>query len=210
MMRTICTATLILCLTPMLLSACATPTVEHLYRLDYPLTATSQAEPQYELVVATVKLSEAINRPQLVVQKSDTESVIVDEQRWIAPLDEQLTLSLIAHLRARLPEAWLSSETGINAGISAHLDNKLPRYLVKVQADQILIKSGEQLTLEASWVILDHSRKLLKREHKTFTVHLSGQGYESIAPAMSEAAQQLSGEVAVSVQALRVTSASVN
>lgn len=202
MMRT--TSLIALSLSSLLLVACSTPPVEHLYRLDYPLASSSQAKAQYELVVATVKLPEAANRPQLVIQKSATESIISDEQRWIAPLDEQLTLSLIAHLRQHLPDAWLSSDTGISAGIATSPDSNLPRYLVKVQVDQLLINSGDQLTLEASWLILDHSRKLLKREHKVFTVRLNGSAYEAIAPAMSEAARQLAEQVGGSVSGVHI------
>lgn len=201
MMRS--THVLTISLAGLLLAACATPPVEHLYRLDYPLSSTSQAEPQYELVIASIKLPEAVNRPQLVIQKSATESIITDEQRWIAPLDEQLTLAIIAHLRTRLPDAWLSSDTGISAGIATTHNNSLPRYQVKVQIDQLLIHSGEQLTLEASWVILDSSRKLLKREHKVFTARLNGQSYEAVAPAMSEAVKQLAEQVGVSVVGVR-------
>ncbi|MFZ6766528.1 PqiC family protein [Undibacterium sp. Di26W] len=208
MMRTIKFVPLApLTLLSLLLAACATPPVEHLYHLDYPQTASSQTEPQYEVLIATVKLPEAVHRPQLVIQKSATESLISDEQRWIAPLDEQLTVSLIAHLRTRLPDAWLSSDTGIsagiNTGISANPSSTLPRYLVKVQIDQLLIYSGNQLTLEASWVVLDNSRKLLKREHKVFTVRLNSPAYEAVAPAMSEAAQQLAEQVGASVQGVR-------
>lgn len=194
-----------LSLATLLLAACSTPPVEHLYRLDYPLANASQAEAQYELVIATVKLPEAVNRPQLVIQKSATESIISDEQRWIAPLDEQLTLSLIAHLRQHLPDAWLSSDTGISAGTTVSPDNRLPRYQVKVQIDQLLIHSGEQLTLEASWVILDHRRNLLRREHKVFTSRLNGPAYDAIAPAMSEAARQLAEQVGVSVSGIKKT-----
>ncbi|MFZ6709632.1 PqiC family protein [Undibacterium sp. TC9W] len=201
MMRS--THVLTISLATLLLAACATPPVEHLYRLDYPLASASQAEAQYELVVATIKLPEAVNRQQLVIQKSATESIVSDEQRWLAPLDEQLTNALTAHLRKNLPDAWLSSDTGINAGIAATPGNTLPRYQVKVQVDQLIINSGEQLTLEASWVILDSSRKLLKREHQVFTVRLNGPAYEAVAPAMSEAARQLAERVTVSVQEAR-------
>ncbi|MFZ6746950.1 PqiC family protein [Undibacterium sp. JH2W] len=201
MMRT--AKLLALPLSAFLLSACATPPVEHLYRLDYPQTNSSLAEPQYELIIATVKLPEAVNRQQLVIQKSATEAIVSDEQRWLAPLDEQLTLSLIAHLRKNLPDAWLSSDTGINAGIANNPSGNLPRYQIKVQVDQLLIQSGEQLTLEASWVVLDSSRKLLKREHKVFTVSLHGTAYETVAPAMSEAAKQLAEQVGASVAGVR-------
>jgi uncharacterized lipoprotein YmbA len=201
MMRS--THVLTISLAGILLAACATPPVEHLYRLDYPLASSSQAEAQYELVVATIKLPEAVNRQQLVIQKSATESIVSDEQRWLAPLDEQLTNALTAHLRKNLPDAWLSSDTGINAGIAATPGNTLPRYLVKVQVDQLLIQSGDQLTLEASWVVLDSSRKLKKREHQVFTVRLNGTAYEAVAPAMSEAARQLAEQVGASVAEAR-------
>lgn len=190
-------------LATLLLVACTTPPVEHLYRLDYPLASASQAEAQYELIVATIKLPEAVNRQQLVIQKSATESIVSDEQRWLAPLDEQLTNALTAHLRKNLPDAWLSTDTSINAGIAATPGNTLPRYQVKVQVDQLIINSGEQLTLEASWVILDSSRKLRKREHQVFTVRLNGTAYEAVAPAMSEAARQLAEQVGVSVAGVR-------
>ncbi|MFZ6681778.1 PqiC family protein [Undibacterium sp. Tian12W] len=190
-------------LATLLLVACATPPVEHLYRLDYPLASSSQAEAQYELVIATIKLPEAVNRQQLVIQKSATESIVSDEQRWLAPLDEQLTNALTAHLRKNLPDAWLSSDTGINAGIATTPGNSLPRYQVKVQVDQLVINSGDQLTLEASWVVLDSSRKLLKREHQVFTVRLNGIAYEAVAPAMSEAARQLAEQVGASVAGVR-------
>lgn len=190
-------------LASLLLAACATPPVEHLYRLDYPVASASQAEAQYEVVIATVKLPETVNRQQLVIQKSATESLISDEQRWLAPLDEQLTHAITAHLRKNLPDAWLSTDTGINASIAATPGKTLPRYLVKVQIDQLLIHSGSQLTLEASWVVLDHSRKLLKREHQVFTVRLNGTTYEAIAPAMSEAARQLAEQVGGSVLGAR-------
>jgi uncharacterized lipoprotein YmbA len=201
MMRS--THVLTISLAGILLAACATPPVEHLYRLDYPLASSSQAEAQYELVVATIKLPEAVNRQQLVIQKSATESIVSDEQRWLAPLDEQLTNALTAHLRKNLPDAWLSSDTGINAGIAATPGNTLPRYQVKVQVDQLLIQSGKQLTLEASWVVLDSSRKLKKREHQVFTVRLNGTAYEAVAPAMSEAARQLAEQVGASVAEAR-------
>ncbi len=190
-------------LAALLLAACATPPVEHLYRLDYPVASSSQAEAQYELVIATIKLPEAVNRQQLVIQKSATESIVSDEQRWLAPLDEQLTQALTAHLRKNLPDAWLATDTGIQAGIATTPGTSLPRYLVRVQVDQLLIQSGEQLTLEASWVILDGNRKLKKREHQLFTIRLNGAGYEAVAPAMSDAARQLAEQVTASVQAVR-------
>ncbi|MFZ6657953.1 PqiC family protein [Undibacterium sp. TJN19] len=178
------------------LSACTTPVIEHFYRLNYPVAALSTAEPKYELLIASVKLPDAVNRPQLVIQKSATESLVSDEQRWVAPLDEQITQALIAHLRTQLPEAWMSSEASAGTVASANL----PRYHLKIQIDQLLIQSGDQLTLEATWLLQDGSRKLLKRDRNVFTIRLNGQGYEAVAPAVSEAVLQLSSQLVKTVQ----------
>ena len=188
------------------LGACSTPVVEHFYRLSYPVAAISQTEPEYELIIANVKLPEAVNRPQLVIQKSATEALISDEQRWVAPLDEQITQAVFAHLRAQLPDGWMASDasTGIGAAVN------LPRYHLKIQIDQLLIQSGDQLTLEATWLVQDSSRKLLKRERSVFTARLSGQFYEAVAPALSDAAQQLSNQVAKTVQHARKPAAGNN
>ncbi len=195
-------------LAALLLAGCATPASERYYRLAYPLsgmvggtvggtgTETSPAI-RYELIVGSVQIPEAINRAQLVVQKSDTEALVSDDQRWVAPLDEQIALAVLAGLRSRLPGAWLAS----SATVSAVPAPGLPRYHLKVQVEQLLIQSGEKVTLEAGWIVQDGSHKMLKRERTVIVVPLRGPGYDPIAPAVSEAVQQLSAALAKSVQA---------
>ncbi|MFZ6647009.1 PqiC family protein [Undibacterium sp. TJN25] len=192
-------------LAALLLAGCATPASERYYRLAYPLggmvggagTETTSPAIRYELIVGSVQIPEAINRAQLVVQKSDTEALVSDDQRWVAPLDEQIALAVLAGLRSRLPGAWLAS----SATVSAVPAPGLPRYHLKVQVEQLLIQSGERVTLEAGWIVQDGSHKMLKRERTVIVVPLRGPGYDPIAPAVSEAVQQLSAALAKSVQA---------
>ena len=188
------------------LAACATPATERYYRLVYPSSETNgaggaaaPAEVKYELVVGSVQIPESINRPQLVVQKSATESVISDDQRWVAPLDEQIAQAVIANLRSQLPGAWLAS----SATASALPAQGLPRYHLKIQVEQLLMLGGDKVELEATWVLQDAGRKMLKRERTVINVPVSGPGYDPLAPAVSEAVQQLSAAVAKGMQAAR-------
>ncbi|MES2102692.1 MAG: PqiC family protein [Pseudomonadota bacterium] len=188
------------------LAACATPATERYYRLVYPSNessgtggVTAPAEIKYELVVGSVQIPESINRPQLVVQKSATESLISDDQRWVAPLDEQIAQAVIANLRSQLPGAWLAS----SATASALPGQGLPRYHLKIQVEQLLILSGDKVTLEATWVLQDAGRKMLKRERTVINVPVSGPGYDPLAPAVSDAVQQLSAAVAKGMLAVR-------
>ena len=176
-----------------LLAACATPVVEHYYRLTYASIAPQTTDVKYELVVAQVLIPESVNRLQMVVQKSSSESLVKDDQRWVAPLDEQMTRALVAHLRNALPEAWLTEGT----------DSKpsLPRFLLKTQIEKLLINAPGQVELETTWLVMDANRTVLRRQHKIILVSLATNDYESIATGVSEAARQLSILVAQDISA---------
>ncbi|HTD02695.1 PqiC family protein [Undibacterium sp.] len=197
---------LILLLSLAALAGCATPATEHYYRLAYTGSAADQAPSEatsaaikYELIVDSVRIPDAINRPQLVMQKSATESSISDDQRWVAPLDELITQAVVANLRSPLPDAWLA--TGVSAGAAA--GPGLPRYHLKIQVEQLLIQGGETVALAATWTLQDGSRKMLRRERTVINVPIHGPGYEPVAPAVSEAVQQLSAVIAKGMQAVR-------
>jgi len=185
------------------LAGCGTPATERYYRLDYPVDeingAAAAAESRYELIVDSVRIPEAVNRPQLVLQKSATEAVLSDDQRWVAPLDEQIAQALVANLRSRLPGAWLA--TGATAGPVAI--PSLPRYRLKLQVEQLLIQDGDRVTLEATWILRDGGGKALQRERAVINVPVKGAGYAPVAPAVSEAVRQLSAAVAQGMQAAR-------
>ena len=181
-----------------LLSACATPVVERYYRLTYASNAVQAAEssePKYELVVNQVQIPESINRPQMVLQKSPTESLVKDAQRWVAPLDEQITHAMVAHLRIALPESWLTESTESKAS--------LPRFLLKTQIEKLLINAPGQVELEATWHVMDANRKVLGRQHKTIFLPLASNDYEAIAAGVSEAVRLLSLSVVQDISAVQ-------
>lgn len=176
-----------------MLSACATPAVEHYYRLTYASSTAEPVESKFELVVNQVQIPESINRAQMVLQKSPSESLVKDEQRWVAPLDEQITHAMVAHLRSALPDVWL------NEGIESKAS--LPRFLLKTQIEKLLISAPGQIELEATWHLMDANRKVLRRQHRTILLPLATADYESIAAGVSEAVRQLSTLVAQDISA---------
>ncbi|MET3118452.1 putative lipoprotein YmbA [Undibacterium sp. GrIS 1.8] len=202
---------IILTLFTLALTACATPYTERYYQLTYPLNNTSGAQTDdanaakitYELIVADVRIPDSINRNQLVVQKSATESVISDDQRWVALLDEQIGQAVVANLRSQLPGAWIANRVTVSNTSAA--GQNLPRYHLAIQVAQLLIQSGDKVTLEAIWILQDGSKNTLKRERTVITVPVSGAGYDPIAPAVSESVRQLSEQIAKGMLAARAT-----
>lgn len=172
------------------IAGCATPADEHYYRLSYPAAPALPASASYEVVVDGVSIPDALNRPQLVLQKSSTEALIDDAQRWLAPLDEQLGQALIGQLRSKLPQAWVGADVKASQGMA--------RYYLKLQVEQLLapMDGGGEVVLEANWSLLDGARQLQQRRHALIKMPRGGAGYETVAPAVSAAVEALATEIA--------------
>ena len=179
------------------LAGCASPNKEHFYQLSYAHHEPASSDTKYDVILEAVTIPEMINRPQLVVQKSVTELQILDEQRWIAPLDEQIRQALQADLQAQLPQAWLHQRPLLHAtGV---------RYFVNVEVQQLHIAPAKEVQMEMVWVISDTNKKILRRQQLQRSVALNNNDYSSIAPAISEVLQKLSISVANDIKAVGET-----
>src|ERR1035438_7156012 len=58
------------------------------------------AEPARAVVVGTVSVPEAVNRPQLVLEVADHQRELLEQERWIEPLAEDLQRAIVQHLSA--------------------------------------------------------------------------------------------------------------
>jgi uncharacterized protein len=127
-----------------LLNACASPR-EHLYTLDDALEQTSVATgARPTVVVGPISLPELIDRPQLVVRSSKYDIVINEQERWAAPLKDQLPRLLAAELSRRVADRRFAaaSSSAINSP-TAHL-------LIDIWSVDMAHDSGVRLT--AHWV----------------------------------------------------------
>jgi uncharacterized lipoprotein YmbA len=177
------------------LVACSTPAPEHFYSLDYAKPGNTDAAPRYELILDSIKIPESLNRPQFVIQHTTDEADILDDQRWLAPLDEQIGAAVSGNLRAALPTAWIAMEN------AAHTD--LPRYQLKIEVQRLVLNPGKPTELEVSWQIVDSSKKLQSRHRQLFTAPTNSASYAALAASVAEAVRQLSGAIAADVLRLQ-------
>ncbi|MFZ6861936.1 PqiC family protein [Undibacterium sp. Ji67W] len=170
------------------LVACASPNKDRFYQLTYANQDRTSGDAKYDVIFDTVTIPDGVNRPQLVIQKSPTESQILDEQRWVAPLDEQIRQTFLANLQAQLPEAWLAQRADSHA--------TLPRYFVHAEIQQLQITPGQDVAVDLVWIISDGNKKPLRRQHLRRSLALNSADYGDIAPAISSVLRSLSDNMA--------------
>jgi len=127
-----------------LLNACASPR-EHLYTLEDALEQTSVATgARPTVVVGPISLPELIDRPQLVVRSGNYDIVINEQERWAAPLKDQLPRLLAAELSRRVADRrFAAASSSAITDPSAHL-------LIDILGVDMAHDSGVRLT--AHWV----------------------------------------------------------
>ena len=183
-----------------MLSGCASPATERFYSLDYERQTKPASEASalaYEILIESVKIPDAINRPQFVIQHDSGELSMLEHQRWLAPLEEQIALALAGNLRTSLASAWVTTEPAEQAS--------LPRLRLRIEVQRLLLKPGKSAELDISWVVLDKDRKALRRQHQLITVPVASTQYAALAASVSDAIRQLSTAIAVDIKALQAS-----
>jgi uncharacterized protein len=113
----------LLCAAPMsllLLAGCASPR-PHFYSLHpRDRIETVDTGDKGSIVIAPLSIPEMVDRPQLVMQESDYEVIVNEQQRWGAPLKDQLADLLAAALtdRTKTRQFVAASSAAINAPVA--------------------------------------------------------------------------------------------
>jgi uncharacterized lipoprotein YmbA len=134
--------------------SCASPG-EHYYTLvggkasTVPATAAARM-----LVIEPVTVPEAENRPQLVLGSAPQQRTLLEQERWVEPLPEDLQRALAQSLSSALPAVAirLAGDRGVAADV--------PRLYVQVRRFDLSLEQGA--FLEAHWVILGADRVVLQ------------------------------------------------
>ena len=131
------------------LAACSTSApVRHYTLLNPQGDVQPQGAPaRFVLDVLPVTLPEYLNQPQLVVRQDDSGMLaVLDDERWLGPLDEEIRNALSAQLVDRLG-------TQDVAGLSWPGDRQVIR--VKLQIRRLDAWPGKRVQLEAGWALGD-------------------------------------------------------
>ena len=179
-----------------LLSACASTPV-HYYTLSAPPSTVSPkpAPVDFLVDVQPVGMPVQLDQPQLVVRQGATDVMVLETERWLTAMDEEVRNALSSELVAQLG-------TQDVAGLPkpAHA----PVIKVKLQVRRLDAWLGQQVQLDADW-----SLELAKKDggvRKVCQTHVNlpaPGGYAELVQAQQRAITVLAGQMAVQARALR-------
>jgi uncharacterized lipoprotein YmbA len=130
-----------------------------------------------------------LDRPQIVTRLSPNRISFDEFHRWAGPLEEEFERVLIDNLSKLLQTDYVIKSPG-------KLPYK-PRYQVQIHIDQFDGKSGDAVTLKAAWSIIEQgSDKEVAPHEATLRVPTTGEGYEAMVVAASDAVAELSRRLA--------------
>jgi len=183
----------------LILAACASHPVEHFYTVSNARgELKARGEPSGSgtdgaplIAVMPVTLPALIDRPQLVVRTSAHEVGILENHRWAEPLAADLTRELIANLQRTAARVDFESAEGAQAQSAERV--------LEVDITELLSGPGPVTSLQASWILYDRSRAVVKQGKLARSVPTQG-GYEAIADAYADAIAQVADAITHAVQ----------
>jgi uncharacterized lipoprotein YmbA len=172
-------------------AGCTTNLPTHYYEISSIPPRLEATHPSVELFVAEVRVPETVSRSEMVVQRTTHESDVLDGQRWLSPLDEQIRRAVVSDLQADLPDMWVTQ---------SHSARTIPkRYTLRIEIQQLALVKGGSARIIAAWTIEDDADQTVRHERGAFEAQTTDDGFESIAVAASTAVKRLSGQIADSL-----------
>lgn len=176
------------------LFGCASPVATHFHTLMPAPTADSPVGaapvvPTWELLPVTVPTQ--VDQPPWVVRLPDDTLAVLEQERWISPLADEVRAALAQHLRQTLPPEVTGSTTA------------MPRWRVAVEVLRFESLPGRLARLDAQWLLraIEGSSAPGLRCQASFSQPAPG-GYAALAAAHRAALVQLGDAISAGLVAL--------
>jgi uncharacterized protein len=169
------------------LAACASAPVHYYTLVPGPDSAAANVAPagfQFELLPVGIPAQNDV--PQLVVRQGGQSVALLDGERWIAPLSDEVRSALSVDLSQRL------NTQDIGNGLPA--DGK-PVLRIKVDLRRFDSAPGSYALIEATWSV----RPLKSQNVLTCSSRIQeqvGQGYGGLVAGHQQALSELAGQIA--------------
>jgi uncharacterized lipoprotein YmbA len=187
-MRSLLTACL-LCL----LCACAANRPDHFYILSTQPQGASEARPTPAAQVSLrVTLPSLVDRSEMILSTSATAVMVLEHERWAAPLAELTTQTLARDLELRRSDILVAAQGAGRSGAAA----------VKVTVDlvQMTVRRGERASIEAHWRIVDLRNGGDVVGSAVFSAPMAQNGYAAVPQALSECLGLLADRLVAQMQ----------
>jgi uncharacterized lipoprotein YmbA len=167
---------------------------DHFYALTtLPENAPAAATAYTTHVMLMVSLPPMVDRRQMVIATSADQLLVLEHERWAAPLSDLVLQTLGRDLEQRRADV-LVADRGFDQ------PSLIP---VKVRVDivRMSVRAGGQATLEAHWRVVDARRNIDEVGGETFESPVTGGDYAAVARAFSNDLSSLADRLAAKIPA---------
>jgi uncharacterized lipoprotein YmbA len=132
-----------------------------------------------------------MDRNEMVLSTSRNGIVILDHERWAAPLADQVSQTLARDIEGRRPDVFVG-DRGFDRAAS-------PPVMLKVDIVRMSAQRAGQALIEAHWRIVDSSASVDQLGSGSFEAAI-GDGYAAVAQAYSQTLSDLAERLAQEVR----------
>ncbi|MGA2396836.1 MAG: PqiC family protein [Steroidobacteraceae bacterium] len=128
-------------------------------------------------VMLTISLPPVIDRRQMVIATTTDQLLVLEHERWAAPLPELVAQTLARDIEQRRADVLVADRGFDQASL-------MP---VKIRVDivRMSVREGGQATLEAHWRVVDTRRNTDEVGGETLSSPVAGGDYAAVARAFS-------------------------
>jgi uncharacterized lipoprotein YmbA len=137
--------------------------------------------------VLRVSLPSLLDRPEMILNTSADGVVVLEHERWAAPLTDLVTQTLARDLERRRADLLVSE--GINRAGG-------PVTKIAVEVVQMSVRRGESISIETHWRILDPLGGGDQVGGEVFSSPLRQEDYAAVARGLSECLALLADRLA--------------
>lgn len=175
-----------------LLTACASQH-DNFYTLSIlPAGATTATAAPLVHVLLNVGIPSLVDRAEMVVSTSESDVLVLDHERWVSSLSDQVFQTLARDLEKRRGDV-LVADRGFG-------QKSLSSVVMRVDIVRMSARSGRVASIEAHWRIQDERAATDDVGSGVFEAPLDSGAYASVAKAYSQALGALADKLAAGIR----------
>jgi uncharacterized protein len=137
------------------------------------------AAPRYAMhVVLAVSVPPVVDRRQMVIHAAGDQVVILEHERWAAPLSELVSQTLARDIERRKPDALVADRSFDQPNV--------PSVRIRLDIVSLTARLGGETALEAHWRIVDAASGRDEIGGEVFSAPAGGEDYAAVARAFSQ------------------------
>jgi uncharacterized lipoprotein YmbA len=161
---------------------------DHFYSLNTLPDTTRVAGTPTIHVRLQVTIPSMVDRNEMVLHTSRNGIVILDHERWAAPLADQVSQTLARDIEGRRSDVFVG-DRGFDRAAS-------PPVTLKVDIVRMSAQRGGRASIEAHWRIIDSNAGVDELGSGAFEAAITSDGYAAVAQAYSQTLSDLAERLA--------------